>query len=80
MRSFSPHLYLSERGLKLRATLESLVGLRRFAGIGRGPMPIPNFRQVLAGLVDVLLVLDQLILESTPKNLEFWSSASLLAL
>src|SRR5579871_4767178 len=30
---------------------------------GSAPFPVPNLRQVLAVLVDVLLVLDQLVLE-----------------
>jgi len=39
------------------------VGLRQFAGIGRTPLPVPDLRQILAVLVDVLFMLDELILE-----------------
>src|ERR1700732_3101335 len=40
-----------------------LPDLRRFACVGRAPLPVADFRQVLAAFVDVLLVLDQLVLE-----------------
>lgn len=51
-----------------------LPGLRRFACVGRVPLPMADFRQVLAVFVDVLLVLDQLILELLLETLSTLSS------
>ena len=38
-----------------------LPGLLRFASVGRAPLPVPDFRQILAVFVDVLLVLDEFV-------------------
>ena len=59
--------------VRIHYPLRHLPGSRRFASAGRIPLPIPNLRQVLAVLVDLSLVLDQLVLE---LPLEFNSSCS----
>ena len=45
--------------LARRATFLAPARLFPFAAVGCAPLPIPDFRQVLVELVDVLLVLDR---------------------